>query len=134
MGMYRYLLVCMVMYGYGGVCMGRYGYVWVCMDMYGYVWVCMGMYGYIWVCMGMYGYVWVYMGMYGYIKGFQWMKNVEMSKYSDLPLFLTSNYDLKGNKNCDLSPFFGVFGGYLKVKISYILKQNINDITVFDSE
>ena len=53
------------------------------------VWVCMGMYVYIWVCMGMYVYVWVYMGMYGYIKGFQWIKNMEISKYSDLQLFLT---------------------------------------------
>ena len=53
------------------------------------VWVCMGMYGYIWVCMGMYGYVLVCMGIYGYIKWLQWMKNVEISKYSDLPLFLT---------------------------------------------
>ena len=49
----------------------------------------MGMYGYIWVCMGMYGYVWVCMGIYGYIKGFEWMTNVEISKYSELPSFLT---------------------------------------------
>ena len=75
-------MVCMDMYG-------KYEYVWVCMGIYGYVLVCIGMYGYVWVCMGMYGYVWVCMGIYGYIKGFEWMTNVEISKYSELPSFLT---------------------------------------------
>ena len=76
MGMFGYVLVCMVMYGYVFLCMGMYGYLWVNITMDPQLnskldqakhytgpfsinnalvpWVCMDMFGYVWLCMDMY--------------------------------------------------------------------------------